>query len=462
MQPTATHDDRFVRRSIRAAVIVLLLTLSAVGSARAQRQMTVADRPEPQRPPGVVYVGGSSPTTPLRGTFFDLRPAAEDQAYAARFANLTYEPTEPLELVDGGSNLQPMAVAPEAGWSVAPAAARANAPLISFETQDFDDNITTTGGSIFIPPDPHGAVGPSDVVVVSNVSLASYDKATGVASGLALQSLKTFFGATTFTFDPKVVYDPFDNRFVVVTLEKEDMADGATANASRILLAASPVGTPSGTWTALSIDALLTIDSQDSWCDYPGLAVDEEAVYITCNYFTFGGSPSNTGQRLWTVDKAKYYAGTIIGSDIFVYDPATATGLYDVTMMPAQVHSNPGGSIGTWLVGYSGLSDGGVESYQVIRVDNPLGGGSASFTGTFVSLGDVDDTGTGFSDAPQSGTATRVETNDRRLLDAVWHDNGTEQRLWGVTTMIPPSGSDAGHETVFFAGIDTGDADRRR
>ncbi|QXD14484.1 hypothetical protein GQ464_013730 [Rhodocaloribacter litoris] len=426
-----------------------------IEDALAQRGMRVEERSEPERPPMVAWINGYSPDRPVRGIFYDIRPVA-GKAVDPAWENLTHEPIRPLKLFHGTADRQPLAVAPPVPAGTAVPGARAAAAVISFETQDYDDNITTTGGSAFIPPDPHGAAGPADVVVVNNASIASYDKTTGSVSGVALQSLKTFFGSATFTFDPKVVYDHFDDRFVLVTLEREDTESGAASNESRILLAASPVGTPAGTWTAVSIDAKLTIGADESWCDYPGLAADEEAVYVTCNYFTFGSSPTHKGQRLWTVDKAKFYAGTLTGSDVFTYDPATAAGpsFHDVTMMPARLHSDPdpGGSTGTWLVGYNGLTGGGTEFYQVIRVDSPLGGGSASFTGTFVSLGDVDATATGFPNAPQSGTATRIETNDRRLLDAVWRDGA----LWGVTTLIPTSGADAGHETAYFARIDTG------
>lgn len=432
----------------------MLAIMVCTGNAWAQQRMEVGGAPPPNRVPSVVWVNGYSPDNSARGVFYDIRPSAAQLAYASKFSALTHEEEGARSLFADGSEVQPLATAPPSSVSRAPAARGAQTAVISFETQSFDDNITTTGGSIFIPPDSHGAPGPSDVVVVNNVSLASYDKTTGAVSGLALQSFKTFFGSTTFTFDPKVVYDHFSDRFVIVTLEREDVAAfGDPADASRILLAASPVGTPAGTWIALSIDAKTTIGADTTWCDYPGLAVDEEAIYVTCNHFKFGSSPgSSVGQRLRTVDKASFYAGTFSDvTDLFVYDPATASGGSAVTMMPAQLHSDPGGTIGTWLVGYSGLTDGTNDFFQVIRIDSPLGGAGASFTLTFVNLGDVDDVATAFADAEQSGTATRIDTGDRRLLDAVWRTD----RLWGVATMIPSSGADAGHETAHFVQMDT-------
>ncbi|WP_457653009.1 T9SS type A sorting domain-containing protein [Rhodocaloribacter sp.] len=433
----------------------MLVIVLCAGDAWAQRGMDVGGAPPPNRVPSVVWVNGYSPDNPAHGVFYDIRPSAAQLAYASKFSALTHEEEGVRSLFADGSEVQPLVTAPPSSVSPAPVAPGSQAAVISFETQSFDDNITTTGGSIFIPPDAHGAAGPSDVVVVNNVSLASYDKTTGAVSGLALQSFKTFFGSTTFTFDPKVVYDHFSNRFVLVTLEREDVAAfGDPADASRILLAASPVGTPAGPWIGISIDAKITIGADETWCDYPGLAVDEEAVYVTCNHFKFGSSPgSSVGQRLRTVDKASFYAGTFNdATDLFIYDPTTATGSPSaVTRMPAQVHSDPGGVIGTWLLGYSGFTDGTNEFYEVIRIDSPLGGAGASFALTFINLGDVDATATAFADAEQSGTATRIDSGDRRLLDAVWRND----RLWGVATMIPSSGADAGHETAHFAQLST-------
>ncbi len=448
-------DQRSATTKGRWLGVGMLVMIIFAGDVWAQQRAYVGGAETPDRPPGVVWVNGYDPAHPARGVFYDVRPSAAQLSYASQFATLTHEEEYARGLFADGAEVQPLAVAPPSGASPVPAASAASSAVISFETQDFDDNITTTGGSIFIPPDSHGAAGPSDVVVVNNVSLASYDKTTGAVSGLALQSFKTFFGSTTFTFDPKVVYDHFSNRFVVVTLEREDVAAfGDPADASRILLAASPMGTPAGIWTAISIDAKLTIGADETWCDYPGLAVDEEAIYITCNHFRFGSSPgSSVGQRLRTVDKASFYAGTFNdATDLFIYDPTTAAGSpSDVTRMPAHVHSDPGGVIGTWLLGYSGFSDGTNEFYEVIRIDNPLAGAGASFALTFVNLGDVDATATAFADAEQSGTATRIDSGDRRLLDAVWRSD----RLWGVATMIPTSGADAGHETAHFVQVST-------
>ncbi len=150
------------------------------------------------------------------------------------------------------------------------------------------------------------------------------------------------------------------------------------------------------------IDSLTNIDGNNTWADYPGFAVDEEAIYITNNMFTFVGA--NSGVRLWIVDKGTtsgFYSGGPISQSI--YDPynAGASG-YELTTQPAHVFNSPTTlptSVGTFLVGYSGLASGSTEAIQVVRVDNPLV--SPTFTTNYVFIGDID-SGASMPDAPQN------------------------------------------------------------
>jgi hypothetical protein len=168
----------------------------------------------------------------------------------------------------------------------------------TFGSTNFDDNATNTGFR-FIPADPIGASGPNHVVDVVNVTIRFHTK---VGTQVFNSSLKNFFAAlapTTFTFDPKVVFDQYAGRFVVVTLEKEDDGAGGSPEASRILVAVSDDADPMGTWYMFSINSKTLIGSTDHWADYPGFAIDEEAVYISCNMFEFSATgPGYGGARL--------------------------------------------------------------------------------------------------------------------------------------------------------------------
>jgi len=307
----------------------------------------------------------------------------------------------------------------------------------------------------FIPPDPIGAAGTDRLIAVGNVLIEARNKS---GSLLWRDALKDFFSPLTpanFTFDPKVVFDHYENRFVVLTLEKIDAGvNPDPGNSSRILLAVSKTATPatatSADWYYAAIDGEESIDGIDSWADYPGFEVDEEAIYITNNMFSHPPDEVYGGARLWIVDKGVsggFYSGGTIS--VTKHDPFQGGG--GTTAMPAQVFGvgGIGPGIGTFLVAFSGLNDGTNEYVGIIRVDDPLG--TVTFTEDYVNIGDVDAVSAALPDAPQSGTSTRIEVNDRRALDAVWRDN----KLWMTTTILPNSGPDSGETTAHWISLDT-------
>ncbi|MEO0632416.1 MAG: hypothetical protein AAFY46_17060, partial [Planctomycetota bacterium] len=65
------------------------------------------------------------------------------------------------------------------------------------------------------PPDPDIAVGPNHIAVVTNDDFAVYDKC---GNELFRQDAEVFFGTppADLVFDPKVIYDPWNNRWVML------------------------------------------------------------------------------------------------------------------------------------------------------------------------------------------------------------------------------------------------------
>ena len=317
-----------------------------------------------------------------------------------------------------------------------------------------------TGGFVFIPPDPSGASGPNHVVSVVNVSLQFHQK-NGTKDFSS--SLRSFFAGlfpgtandpVNFTFDPKVIYDQHAGRFVIVTLELRDTSDGDPVNSSRILVAVSDDSNPNGTWYATSINSKINIGGNDTWADYPGFSVDEQAVYITNNMFTFGAN-SFRGTRLWIIDKGLgggFYSGA--AAAVTVHDPAAVTGFGSTifTLQPAHVMGTPSSStFGTVLVNLGSLVFGGTqEAATLIQIDNPLSA-TPTFTNQFINVGNIDQQ-VGVPDAPQSGTSIRIDAGDTRALHAVWRNNA----LHFVNTINPVSGPDAGQATAHWYRVNTG------
>src|SRR5437764_12666263 len=90
-----------------------------------------------------------------------------------------------------------------------------------------------------IPPDSNAAVGLNTVLTATNGVIEAFTKsgtALNIFGGSNNESLNSFFAAglgslvlTNFNdsnqsgpFDPKVIYDPYTSRFILVALQESD------------------------------------------------------------------------------------------------------------------------------------------------------------------------------------------------------------------------------------------------
>ena len=324
----------------------------------------------------------------------------------------------------------------------------------------YDTNLATAG-TLLIPPDPHCAVGPNHIMVIGNVTIEWRPKEGTSAQPQYQASLKSFFSPLSGTlntncFDPKVLYDQYTNQYVVVALERTDTPNPSE---SRILVAVTRFENPNDGWWFFAINSKLNIGGLDRWADYPGIAVDDKALYITANMFAFvAGGSTYGGTRLWIVKKNPTYGGPNNNIAVTAYNPFTDPSAVANTAQPAHMYGPPGtGSggrpLGTFLTTYSGLVDGGGEDFiQIVEVTDPVGGaGGPYFTLQFIDWGNLDN-GATMPDAPQLGLpAYPIETNDRRTLNAVWRDGN----LYTCATIVPAAGADAGQATAHWWRIDT-------
>ncbi|HRI46781.1 MAG TPA: FlgD immunoglobulin-like domain containing protein [Ignavibacteriaceae bacterium] len=134
-----------------------------------------------------------------------------------------------------------------------------------------------------IPPDPHIAVGPSHIIATVNSDFAIWDR-----SGNKVQQINsdnwyqsTLIGAGPF--DPKVVYDHFMNKWVMVWLSLNE-----SARTAYYLISVSDDSDPQGVWYNYAIPTHTNGNSiVSNWADYQGVGFDEKAIYVTSNQWTF-------------------------------------------------------------------------------------------------------------------------------------------------------------------------------
>jgi hypothetical protein len=146
------------------------------------------------------------------------------------------------------------------------------------------DAIPRIGGNW--PADPTGAIGVSWFFTAVNSSYALYDL-TGVPV-VGPNPLQTLFSlpAGTQVFDPKVVYDQYDDTFVLTFLGVND-----ARRRSWILLVTIPNATANDpeSWCGAILNGDRTVGDGRQFADYPGLGYSSDQVVVTANTFAFDG-----------------------------------------------------------------------------------------------------------------------------------------------------------------------------
>jgi hypothetical protein len=299
----------------------------------------------------------------------------------------------------------------------------------------------------FRPPDCAVAVGPNDVLVAVNTSLAVYDKAGTLRR--RWPDMTQFFGPVLPTgagiFDPQVHYDHYDQRWIVVIAARRD-----TPRGSWMLLAASQTANPLGRWWLWSLD--FNVDGatpSNNWADYPMLGIDSQALFIGTNQFGFGGGFSYGKVRI--LNKKEIYAGA--GLRWWDYWNLTEpAGGKAFTVQPCR-HYRGRGNFSAYLINSEFGSGNNLVQW---RISNPLAlwsGGSPSLSRWEVPVG-------AYSlgpDARQPGTSVRIETNDDRLLNAVYQSQSGTQRIWTAHTVaVTWSGDSEPRTGVRWYEVDVG------
>lgn len=150
------------------------------------------------------------------------------------------------------------------------------------------------------------------LVSVINSTIWAWDvNADSIIYNIGLEGFSTSLGIPNDKFDPRVMYDPDFDRFVVAFLR------GFTDTTSYIMLAFSQTNDPSGTWNFYALDGAPFPDS--SWTDFPMMALTQDEFFITGNLIGTG-EPWETGFRqtlIWQIDKEDGYNGDTLDMQLW-------------------------------------------------------------------------------------------------------------------------------------------------
>lgn len=155
-----------------------------------------------------------------------------------------------------------------------------------------------------VPNDNDIAVSAGYLISVMNTNLFSYDLTADTSLGIiTLQGFSTPLNNTHSKYDPKAMYDPDQNKFIVVFLA------GFSSSASDIIVAFSQTENPGGTWNLYSLPGNPLGDSL--WSDYPSVALTNKELFITVNHLADNESWQTGWRRsvIWQVNKNDGFTG---------------------------------------------------------------------------------------------------------------------------------------------------------
>jgi hypothetical protein len=165
-----------------------------------------------------------------------------------------------------------------------------------------------------IPPDPYIAVGPNHIMTVVNSNFSIWDKEGNLVKEINATTWYRNMYVAARPFDPKVLYDHFEKRWIMVWLDQNDDLKYGT-----FFVSVSEDSIPTGNWYNWSLPSTLNGDSVvTNWGDYQGVGFDKDAIYISANQWSFGGSFQYVKIRI--LPKAQLYAnsaGSVTWSDIW-------------------------------------------------------------------------------------------------------------------------------------------------
>lgn len=195
------------------------------------------------------------------------------------------------------------------------------------------------------PPDPIIAVGPNHIMTCVNTRFRISDKegTTTKTIDAADWYSTTLLPREWFIFDPKIRYDHFANRWLMVWLV-DDGAGAVWGDTAYFLISVSDDENPYGTWYNWAIPSNTVGDSAvNNDADYEGVGFDDAAIYISSNQYH---PPEGTYEyaKVRIFEKLQFYgnnAGPITWTDFWdLRDPATSSRI--MTARPAITFGIPG------------------------------------------------------------------------------------------------------------------------
>jgi hypothetical protein len=245
------------------------------------------------------------------------------------------------------------------------------------------------------------------IISVMNSTLFKYNLNTDSTLGtISLDAFSATLSNPNDKFDPKVLYDPVSDKYIVSFL------NGFTDTTSSITVAFSQTNDPNGNWNLYQLPG--NPFNNNLWTDFPMMAITNQELFITVNLL-YPDSSWQTGFNesiIWQINKASGYNGQQLNS--LVHNHIQLNGRNVRNLCPVK------GGIDVYGPDMYFLSDRNLDAQNdtvfLVHLTDTINAPSQSLTVTSLI------SNTSYFVPPaasQPGPGTQLlETNDSRILGA--------------------------------------------
>lgn len=259
------------------------------------------------------------------------------------------------------------------------------------------------------PPDNHAAVSNGGLIVsADNATIEIYNTAGQYLSfGVSLSDFvnNSAYGSAIYQgilYDPRVMYDSQNDRFIFVILH------GDVAATSKVLIFVSKTNNPkTGGWYRYALNG--NTSHSNCWFDYPNVGMSNNEIYITGNLFTDAGS--SQGNVIFQIEKAGIYAGQTMKYQYWK-DVQTATGSTAFSIMPVSFGHQGNYGPGCYFVS---TSPSGSSRLYLFDLTNDM-----SATNETINPYNITTTAYSVGDNALQKTGKPLDVGDCRVQQAFW------------------------------------------
>ncbi|MBI4947452.1 MAG: hypothetical protein HY840_13755 [Bacteroidetes bacterium] len=155
------------------------------------------------------------------------------------------------------------------------------------------------------PNDNHIAVSNAGIIVsVVNTNIRIFNDTGKILLSKTFAQFASFLGPLTHTFDPRIIYDPVADKFIMIFL------NGSNSTNTNLIVAFSKTNNPVGNWNFYRLDGNVRKDT--TWSDFPIVGFSNDELFVTLNLWNdhetcWDCDP--TDAIIWQINKSSGYQG---------------------------------------------------------------------------------------------------------------------------------------------------------